>query len=202
MLTRPYRMGSRLAVIICADNLLTLWRNPRDPFARSYFQGEEFERWFVTDPRVILREAAKRTRLQTVARRIRLRRREEVPSLQSRLDEIPIIDPRTGEPQTLVCARCGKTVPKTNGRQKYCRDCQPLVDRELKKKPGWKPPGKPIWPGEPWNRTLSAPCAAGPLKSPDPGRSTVKSVPPTGNGPGHDATKWSTDKGGEDNGRK
>lgn len=79
MLTRPYQMGSRLAVMICANNLLTLWRNPRDPFARGYFQGEEFGRWFVTDPRIILREAAKRTRLQTVARRIRLRRREEVP---------------------------------------------------------------------------------------------------------------------------
>lgn len=133
MLTRPYRMGSRLALMICADNLLTLWRNPRDPFARSYFQGEEFERWFVTDPRVILREAAKRTRLQTVARRIRLRRREDVPSLQSKLDEMPIRDPYTGEPQMLVCARCGKTVPRINGMQKYCHDCQSLVDRELKK---------------------------------------------------------------------
>ena len=133
MLTRAYQMGSRLAVMICADNLLALWKNPRDSFARDYFQGEEFERWFTTDPRIVLREGARRANLQTVVRQIRLRRREEVPSLQSRLDEVPITDPYTGKPQMLVCARCGKTVPKIKGTQRYCRDCRPLVDLELKK---------------------------------------------------------------------
>ncbi|WP_303226052.1 hypothetical protein [uncultured Acidaminococcus sp.] len=127
MLTRPYQMGSRLALMVCADNLRTLWRNPRDPFARGYFQGEEFERWFVTDPRIILREAADHAKLKAVIRQIRLKRPESVPNLLSRADEIQIVDRQTGRPMTIVCAKCGKTVPRTNSRQKYCPDCRAQI---------------------------------------------------------------------------